>query len=115
MTIRSLLAALLFAACNGPALAPTPGAIGFDGELTGWRTDSTGGRTGTYTGGYTLTAGTLNFASAGSANAFNGFAAGKSFSVNGALRCLAFSRKRDYRLGGLWLALRHEARLQWLY
>ena len=33
----------------------------------------------TYSGGYVLVAGTLNFASAGSANAFNGFGAGKKF------------------------------------
>jgi autotransporter-associated beta strand protein len=37
----------------------------------------------TYGGGYVLMAGTLNFASAGSANAFNGFTAGKSFTING--------------------------------
>jgi hypothetical protein len=37
----------------------------------------------TYSGGFTLVAGTLNFASAGSANAFNGFLAGKNFSING--------------------------------
>jgi fibronectin-binding autotransporter adhesin len=36
-----------------------------------------------YSGGYTLTAGTLNFASEGSSNAFNGFIAGKNFSING--------------------------------
>jgi fibronectin-binding autotransporter adhesin len=36
-----------------------------------------------YGGGYVLIAGTLNFASAGSANVFNGFTAGKSFMVNG--------------------------------
>src|SRR6267142_4225980 len=36
-----------------------------------------------YQGGYVLIAGTLNFASAGSANAFNGFAAGRSFTING--------------------------------
>ena len=39
--------------------------------------------TSSYTGGFTLTAGTLNFASAGSAAAFIGFAAGKPFSING--------------------------------
>ena len=37
----------------------------------------------TYGGGYVLLAGTLNFASAGSANAFNGFTAGRSFMING--------------------------------
>src|SRR2546427_683609 len=37
----------------------------------------------TYSGGYFLSNGILNFASAGSANAFNGFAAGKTFSING--------------------------------
>jgi autotransporter-associated beta strand protein len=37
----------------------------------------------TYGGGYVLIAGTLNFASAGSANAFNGFTAGKTFTING--------------------------------
>jgi autotransporter-associated beta strand protein len=36
-----------------------------------------------YSGGYVLVAGTLNFASAGSANAFNGFGAGKNFIING--------------------------------
>jgi autotransporter-associated beta strand protein len=36
-----------------------------------------------YSGGFVLVAGTLNFASAGSANAFNGFAAGKNFIING--------------------------------
>jgi hypothetical protein len=44
MKVQALAAVLLFAACNGPALAPTPGAIGFDEALTGWRVDSTGGR-----------------------------------------------------------------------
>ncbi len=39
--------------------------------------------TSTYGGGFTLTAGTLNFASAGSAGAFIGFVAGKPFSING--------------------------------
>src|SRR5690348_3865421 len=34
-----------------------------------------------YSGGFVLVAGTLNFASAGSANAFNGFAAGKNFII----------------------------------
>jgi fibronectin-binding autotransporter adhesin len=37
----------------------------------------------TYSGGYVLVSGTLNFASAGSANAFNGFGAGKNFIING--------------------------------
>ena len=37
----------------------------------------------TYSGGFVLVAGTLNFASAGSANAFNGFAATKNFIING--------------------------------
>lgn len=36
-----------------------------------------------YSGGYVLVAGTLNFASAGSANVFNGFGAGKNFIING--------------------------------
>ena len=45
MKTRSLLVTVLaFAACSGPALAPTPGAFGFDDEITGWRVDSTGGR-----------------------------------------------------------------------
>ncbi len=38
---------------------------------------------GTYTTGFTLNNGALNFASAGSANAFNGFAAGKFFTIAG--------------------------------
>jgi autotransporter-associated beta strand protein len=37
----------------------------------------------TYTGGFILNSGTLNFASAGSANAFNGFAAGRPFTIKG--------------------------------
>jgi autotransporter-associated beta strand protein len=36
-----------------------------------------------YSGGYVLVSGTLNFASAGSANVFNGFGAGKNFIING--------------------------------
>ncbi|HZM06451.1 MAG TPA: autotransporter-associated beta strand repeat-containing protein, partial [Candidatus Saccharimonadales bacterium] len=38
-----------------------------------------------YTGGFALANGTLNFASAGSTNAFNGFAAGKNFSISGGI------------------------------
>lgn len=35
---------LLFAACSSsPAIVPTPGAIGFDGALDGWRFESTAG------------------------------------------------------------------------
>jgi autotransporter-associated beta strand protein len=41
--------------------------------------------TSSYTGGFTLTAGTLNFASAGSSAAFIGFAAGKPFSITGGI------------------------------
>jgi fibronectin-binding autotransporter adhesin len=37
----------------------------------------------TYSGGFVLVSGTLNFASAGSANVFNGFGAGKNFIING--------------------------------
>ena len=37
---------------------------------------------GTYTGGFTLQAGTLNFASAGSANQFYGFTSGKNFTID---------------------------------
>jgi len=37
----------------------------------------------TYTGGFSLTSGTLNFASAGSANQFNGTASGKTFAISG--------------------------------
>jgi hypothetical protein len=36
--------AFLFAACSAAtSLAPTPGAIGFDGNIDGWRMQSTGG------------------------------------------------------------------------
>ena len=45
MWTRVALASLLLAACNSsPSLSPTPGAEGFDGTSTGWRTDSTGGQ-----------------------------------------------------------------------
>lgn len=43
-TRTALVAILALSACSGPALAPTPGAINFDGEVPGWRVDSTGGR-----------------------------------------------------------------------
>lgn len=41
----ALLPFVLFVACRSTAnLLPTPGAQGFDGALTGWRAESTGGR-----------------------------------------------------------------------
>lgn len=44
MKVHAAVLGLLFAACStSPTLAPTPGAIGFDGALDGWRVDSTGG------------------------------------------------------------------------
>jgi fibronectin-binding autotransporter adhesin len=39
----------------------------------------------TYSGGFYLNSGTLNFASAGSTNAFNGFIAGRPFVINGGI------------------------------
>lgn len=40
----TVLLLLLFAACSGsPTVAPTPGAVGFDGALDGWQAASTGG------------------------------------------------------------------------
>lgn len=38
-----VLSALLATACRSNAVAPTPGANGFEGSLHAWRTDSTGG------------------------------------------------------------------------
>lgn len=44
MKLQAAALGLLFAACSSsPALDPTPGAVGFDGAITGWRMESTGG------------------------------------------------------------------------
>jgi hypothetical protein len=44
MRATCALLSLLVAACSGsPSLVPTPGAVGFDGFVDGWRSESTGG------------------------------------------------------------------------
>lgn len=43
--LLALSSFIFFAACSATAtLLPTPGAEGFDGDLAGWRAESTGGR-----------------------------------------------------------------------